>query len=182
MGIYILCLSVCLYVSYKRQNGWIDRAQILCGTSHDPREGLRMLRVTKSCIPKLLIFVKSEKMREKIFENPQKNCWYKLYTLKNEDPHRYLGLKYGMCCVKRLKSLVYTYIYIYTWSYRNIFRSWLNSWYTVVGDYTNTIKTKFLIVNKLYSKYKFTRNQRTAFLIHSFSWLPCLCRLCRYRL
>ena len=24
------CLSVCLFVSNKRQNGWTDRAQILC--------------------------------------------------------------------------------------------------------------------------------------------------------
>ena len=36
--IYILCLYVCLSVTDKRQNGRIDRAQILCGTSHDPRE------------------------------------------------------------------------------------------------------------------------------------------------
>ena len=35
-----VCLSVCLFVSNKRQNGWTDRAQIFCGTSCDPREGL----------------------------------------------------------------------------------------------------------------------------------------------
>jgi len=35
-----VCLSVCLFVSNKRQNGWTDRAQIFCGTSRDPREGL----------------------------------------------------------------------------------------------------------------------------------------------
>ena len=40
MGVCMdVCLSVCPFVSNKRQNGWTDRAQILCGTSHDPREG-----------------------------------------------------------------------------------------------------------------------------------------------
>ena len=33
---YILCLSVCPFVSNKCQNGWTDWAQILCGASHDP--------------------------------------------------------------------------------------------------------------------------------------------------
>ena len=32
-------LSDCLFVSNKRQNNWNDWAQILCGTSHDTREG-----------------------------------------------------------------------------------------------------------------------------------------------
>ena len=30
---------VCVFVSKKRQNGWTDQAQILCGNSRDPREG-----------------------------------------------------------------------------------------------------------------------------------------------
>ena len=33
-------VSVCLFVSNKRENGWTDRAQIFCGTSRDHREGL----------------------------------------------------------------------------------------------------------------------------------------------
>ena len=33
-----VCMSVCLFVSNKRQNGRIDRAQIFCGTLHDHRE------------------------------------------------------------------------------------------------------------------------------------------------
>jgi len=37
---YILCLSVRVFVSYKRQNGLTDRDQVLCGTSRDPREGV----------------------------------------------------------------------------------------------------------------------------------------------
>ena len=38
--IYILCLSVlvsvCPFVSNKRQKGWTDRAQFFCGISRDP--------------------------------------------------------------------------------------------------------------------------------------------------
>ena len=37
---YFACLSVCPFVSNKRQNDWIDRAKILCGTSNNLREGL----------------------------------------------------------------------------------------------------------------------------------------------
>ena len=36
-SIYILCLSVCLFVSRKRQNDWTDRAKILCGISRGPQ-------------------------------------------------------------------------------------------------------------------------------------------------
>ena len=43
-SIYKFGLSVCLFVSNKRQNGWTDRAQIFCGTSRDHREGLRMIK------------------------------------------------------------------------------------------------------------------------------------------
>ena len=42
-----VCLGVCLFVSNKRQNGWTDRAQIFCGTSRDPREGLWMIKIKK---------------------------------------------------------------------------------------------------------------------------------------
>ena len=37
--------------------------------------------------------------------------------------------------------------------------------FTVVGDYINMMKTTFsgLIINKLFSKYKFTSNLREAF-------------------
>ena len=35
LNIYLACLFVCLFVSNKRQNGWTDRAQPLCGISRD---------------------------------------------------------------------------------------------------------------------------------------------------
>ena len=59
------CLSVCLFVTNKRKNGWTDRAQILWRTWRDPREGLWMLKITKSCIQKFLIFVKFWKCAKK---------------------------------------------------------------------------------------------------------------------
>ena len=45
-----VCLFVCLFVANKRQNGWTDRAQIFCGTSCDPREGLWMIKFSKICL------------------------------------------------------------------------------------------------------------------------------------
>ena len=57
-----VCFDVCLFVSNKRQNGWTDRAQIFCGTSRDHREGLWMIKFSKICLNKNLIFVN--------FENP----------------------------------------------------------------------------------------------------------------
>ena len=52
--IYFACalfvrLGVCLFVSNKHQNGWTDPVQFFCGTSHDPREGLWMIKITKFC-------------------------------------------------------------------------------------------------------------------------------------
>jgi len=50
-------LSVCLFVSNKRQNGWTDQAQIFCGTSSEHREGLWMIKI-KKCVLKVFNFVK----------------------------------------------------------------------------------------------------------------------------
>ena len=62
-----VCLSVCLFVSNKRQNGWTDRAQIFCGTSHDPREGFWMIKFSKICLHQNSIFEN--------FENPRICFW-----------------------------------------------------------------------------------------------------------
>ena len=51
-------VGVCLFVSNKRQNGWIDWAQILCGTSHGPKEGLCMNKDTKITLQQNSIFIK----------------------------------------------------------------------------------------------------------------------------
>ena len=53
--VYFACLSVCPFVSNKRQNGWTDRALIFCGTSRDPREGLWMIEFSKICLQQKIL-------------------------------------------------------------------------------------------------------------------------------
>ena len=60
--INLSCLSGCLFVSNKRQNGWTDRAQIFCGISRYPRESLWMMKIKNNCVEKLFIFVKNVKI------------------------------------------------------------------------------------------------------------------------
>ena len=62
-----VCLFVCLFVSNKRQNGWTDQAQIFCGTSRDPWEGLWMIKFSKICLHQNSIFEN--------FENPRFFFW-----------------------------------------------------------------------------------------------------------
>jgi len=67
-------VSVCLFVSNKRQNGWTDRAQIFCGTSRDPREGLWMIENLNICLHQNSIFIKFFKIlkiHEIFCENPR---------------------------------------------------------------------------------------------------------------
>ena len=81
--IYKFRLSVCLFVSNKRQNGWTDRAQILCETSRDPREGLCMIKIFKKCVLKVFIFVKCRKCAKKYYEIRKLFCFcFMLYKEK----------------------------------------------------------------------------------------------------
>ena len=57
-GLYLYLYFACLLAFNKRENGSTDQAQILCGTLQNFSEGLLMLRITKSCLQKSLIFVK----------------------------------------------------------------------------------------------------------------------------
>ena len=69
-----VCLFVCLFVSNKRQNGWTDRAQIFCGTSRDPREGLWKIKISNICLHQnsiVIKFLKILKIREIFCENPR---------------------------------------------------------------------------------------------------------------
>jgi len=62
------------FVSNKRQNGWTDRAQIFCGTSRDPKEGLWMIKISNICLHQNSIsikFFKSLKIHEIFCENPR---------------------------------------------------------------------------------------------------------------
>ena len=72
--INLACLSVCLFVSNKRQNGWTDRAQIFCGTSRDSREGLWIIKISNICLQQnsiVIKFFKILKIREIFCENPR---------------------------------------------------------------------------------------------------------------
>ena len=69
-----VCLSVCLLVSNKRQNGWTDRAQIFCGTSRDPREGLWKIKISNICLYQnsiVIKFLNILKIREIFCKNPR---------------------------------------------------------------------------------------------------------------
>ena len=71
---FSVMVFVCLFVSNKRQNGWTDRAQIFCRTSHDHREGLWMIKISNICLhqnsifSKFLKILKSRKFFAKICE------------------------------------------------------------------------------------------------------------------
>ena len=67
--INLACLSVCLFVSNKRQNGWTDRAQIFWGILRDPREGLWMIKFSKRRT--LMLF---EKLRTPMYFISKKKC------------------------------------------------------------------------------------------------------------
>ena len=74
ISIYKFGLSVCLFVSNKRQNGWTDRAQIFCGTSRDHREGLWMIKISNIYPYQTSIFIKFLKIlkiHEIFCENPR---------------------------------------------------------------------------------------------------------------
>ena len=69
-----VCLGVCLFASNKRQNTKTDRAQIFCGTSRDPREGLWMIKIVNTCLHQNSIsikFIKILKIHEIFCENPR---------------------------------------------------------------------------------------------------------------
>ena len=73
-SIYKFGLSVCLFGSNKRQNGWTDRAQIFCGTSRDFREGLWIIKISNICLHQNSIVIKFFqilKIREFFCENPR---------------------------------------------------------------------------------------------------------------
>ena len=67
-------MSVCLFVSNKRQNGWTDRAQIFCVASMDSREGVWIIKISNICLHQnsiVIKFLKILKIREIFCENPR---------------------------------------------------------------------------------------------------------------
>ena len=76
-----------MFVSNKRQNGWTDRAQIFCGTSTDPREGLWIIKISNICLHQNSIFIKFLKIlkiHEIFCENPQ-IIFVLFYDVHNEN-------------------------------------------------------------------------------------------------
>ena len=59
---YKLCLSVCLFVCPFVSKKRLNRSGPI---SHDPREGLLILKITKICVQKFFIFVKFSKLTKK---------------------------------------------------------------------------------------------------------------------
>ena len=76
-----VCLILCPFVSNNRQNGWTDRAQAFCRTSHDSRKNLWMPKSTK--------FVKFWKCGEKIL-NPWNLFFYCFILYKKKMPSIYM--------------------------------------------------------------------------------------------
>ena len=98
-----VCLFVCLFVSNKRQNGWTDRAQIICGTSRDHREGLWMIKISNICLHQNSIFIKFLKIlkiHEIFCENPRINfvLFYDvhMFTINLEDGKASIN---KFCCI-----------------------------------------------------------------------------------
>ena len=87
MFIHIYTLRVCPFfvvVSNKRQNGWTDRAQILCGTSHDHREGLWMIKISKICLQQNSIFIRFWKSTKFCFKIRALFCLFLFYNVYKE--------------------------------------------------------------------------------------------------
>ena len=90
--IYILCLSGCLSVlvfdfwcvSNKHRNGWTDRAQLLCGTSHDPREGSCIIKISKIGHQQNLFLFNFENPQTFFFKFANFFCFcFSMYTKRN---------------------------------------------------------------------------------------------------
>ena len=86
-------------VTDKRQNGRIDRAQILCGTSHDPREVDH--QIWKKILENSWIFL----MRQ--FEKKSKKIckWFKMAYLSEQQLKAKIIYSKRGARAKRLKCL-----------------------------------------------------------------------------
>ena len=100
---YFAWVSVCLFVSNKRQNGWTDRAQILCWTSCDPRKGLWMIKIAKICVLKFFIFEKFWK-RAKIIMKSTNFFLFLFYTVQRARRCSWMKPQLKVKIEKRLKA------------------------------------------------------------------------------
>ena len=105
----------CLSVSNKRQNGWTDRAQIFCGTSRDPREGLWMIKISNICLHQNSIFIqflKILKIREIFCENPR--IIFVLFYDVHKEIMFTINLEDGRKAPYKA-SVLYYFVYLYIW-------------------------------------------------------------------
>ena len=84
-SLYNLCINglpVCLFVSNKRQNSLTDRAQICCGISCDPREGLWMINIKNFVFESFYLCKKNLNLKNpQIFQRYNEH----MFTIATED-------------------------------------------------------------------------------------------------
>ena len=73
------CLSVCIVKTAE--------PKILCGTAHAPGKGLRMLKITKICVRKFLIFCKILKLSGKDIMKSANFILLLFYSVHRKDAH-----------------------------------------------------------------------------------------------
>ena len=76
----------CLFVSNKRLYGRTDQTQILCGTSHDPKEDLWRLKITKIVSKRFRFLQNFENARTNIIKSA--NFFVMFYIVHKENNHR----------------------------------------------------------------------------------------------
>ena len=83
-----ICLSNCSFASNERQNGWTERSQILCGTSH---EGLWMIKLFYISLQQRSIFIRFLKYTQFFYKICELVLFYyvlykeKMFTISIED-------------------------------------------------------------------------------------------------
>ena len=84
---------VYLLLSNTRQNGWTDRVQSLCGTSHDPRVGLWIIKISKINLQQNSMFIKFWKSTIFFIKVFCLFLYYNLYQRENIQLKKKIGAK-----------------------------------------------------------------------------------------
>ena len=148
-------MSVCLFVSNKRQNAWTDRAQIFCGASRDFREGLWIIKISNICLHQNSIVIKFFqilKISEIFCENPR-IIFVLFYDVHKENMFtinlgdgREASSKARKKGAKRLEFLVYLYFNIFIF-----FIYWISNIFKINSDNLIKIRKKKIDICSLYS-------------------------------
>ena len=87
LNIYTLlvCLGIFwLFVSNNRLNGWTNPAQILCGTSHNAREGLWMIKIKTISSNKIRLPLNFINLQKLFLQNLRTFCLFLVYNVYKE--------------------------------------------------------------------------------------------------